>query len=192
MTELNRDRVREHESQLLDRYDDIERRETEFHIPDDEFAKHREYAKDGYIGAGYAWVVRTPEEAPPLSASMSSSDADDAGRILFVLHRGATAWDVPGGGHEDEESFEETAVREVREETNVTCEVTDLLHLEHEVAVADGFDDRLHTLWAYFEAAYRDGAVSIQNTELNGAAWLRERPPSLKDVPATLASSWFE
>jgi 8-oxo-dGTP pyrophosphatase MutT (NUDIX family) len=192
MAEINEERVADHKARLLDRYDDVERRETEFRMPDSEFPEHREYARDGYIGAAYAWIVRTPEQAPPLSASMAESDADDADRVLCILHRGATHWDIPGGGHEGEEFFAETAVREVREETAITCEVTDLLLLEHEVTVADGYDDRLHTLWAYFGAEYRGGSLSIQHTELNGAAWFRERPPKLKDNPATLADKQFE
>ena len=70
MAEINEERVADHKARLLDRYDDVERRETEFRMPDSEFPEHREYARDGYIGAAYAWIVRTPEQAPPLSASM--------------------------------------------------------------------------------------------------------------------------
>lgn len=189
--DINEALVTEHESRLLDRYEDVEHRETTFHAEDEAFPDLREYAEDGYIGAAYARVVRTAGQAPPLSASMDESDTDDSDRVLFVLHRGATQWDLPGGGHESDESFEETAVREVREETGISCEVTDAVSVEHEVTVADGYDDRLHTLWVYVEAVYRDGAIAIQNTELNGAAWFSTRPPALKDDPGRLAEDWF-
>lgn len=191
-TQINQDLVTEHKSRLLGRYDDVEQCETEFHLSDEAFSQAREYARDGYIGAAYAWIVREPEQAPPLSPSMDESDCDDSDRVLFILHRGSTRWDLPGGGHESGESFEETAVREVQEETGIICEMTDALSVEHELTVADGYDDRLHALWVYFSGVYHEGVIAIQNTELNGAAWFETNPPALKDDPARIADGWFE
>lgn len=49
----------------------------------------------------------------------------DDGRVLLIRHqRAPDQWVLPAGGHEPGELFAETAVREVREETGVDCEVT--------------------------------------------------------------------
>jgi 8-oxo-dGTP diphosphatase len=45
---------------------------------------------------------------------------DETGRVLLVKHTyGRLNWELPGGGGEANESAEETALREVREETGL-------------------------------------------------------------------------
>ena len=71
------------------------------------FAHGREFFETGGRGGAGARVT----------------DAD--GRLLLIRHpRAPETWTLPGGGHEAGESFAETAVREVWEETGVECEVT--------------------------------------------------------------------
>lgn len=98
----------------------------------EEFDPFAEHAAEGYTGGGYAWVVR--EEPPPLSDSMSEMD-EAYPRVLLGLGRGADGWGPAGGGRKSEapdaptssdgshetdgESYEEAAIREVREETGV-------------------------------------------------------------------------
>lgn len=190
--DINEEVVTAHLSSLRERYDGFQYREREHRLSDEQFPEIRTAAEEGYIGAGYVWVVRTPDQAPPLSDSMDDSDGQDSERVLFVRHRGAQRWDLPGGGREDDESFEDAAVREVDEETAITCAVTDLLLVEREVAVADGSEDRLHSLWVYFGGSYRDGTISIQASELNGAAWFSAPPARLRETPSRVADGWFE
>ena len=60
---------------------------------------------------------------------------DDEGRILLVKHTyGRLNWELPGGGAEADESAEETAVREVREETGLHVVVERLTGLYYERA----------------------------------------------------------
>ena len=61
---------------------------------------------------------------------------DDGGRVLLVKHTyGRLNWELPGGGAEADESAEETALREVREETGLRVVVERLggVYYEREV-----------------------------------------------------------
>ncbi len=60
---------------------------------------------------------------------------DDRDRLLLALWNEATrpAWTLPGGGAELEETVEETAVREVREETGYDVELGDVLWVSSHV-----------------------------------------------------------
>jgi len=61
--------------------------------------------------------------------SASAIVTDEHGRILLVKRRDNTLWALPRGGHDIGESIEQTAVREVKEETGLDVEVTRLQHL---------------------------------------------------------------
>jgi 8-oxo-dGTP diphosphatase len=79
---------------------------------------------------------------------------DDAGRVLLVRHTyGRLNWELPGGASEPEETFAETAIRELREETGLAGQVerlagiyykreNDSHHLVFRCKVADGFKPR--------------------------------------------------
>jgi 8-oxo-dGTP pyrophosphatase MutT (NUDIX family) len=85
--------------------------ETETVENDPEYFEHGvELIESGRIGGAGALV----------------RDADD--RVLLGYHIGAEVWGWPGGGHDPGESLEETAVREVREETDVRIEIRGVWH----------------------------------------------------------------
>lgn len=175
--EVNRETVQRRRERIAEEYDDVTVREERETVASDLFSELQDTSLDGYTGGGYAWVVRDPDDTAPLTESMPA-EIDDGRRVLMILGRGGNRWGLPGGGREDGEYYEEAAVREVREETSVDCEITDCFLLVHRVTVSEGDnDDRLHTLWVFFDGAYADGSISIQPGELNGAAWF-ERPPA--------------
>jgi 8-oxo-dGTP diphosphatase len=190
-TDINADIVEQEIARLQTKYDDVIT-ETKYHdSPSDLFEEHTDYARDGYIGGAYVWVVRPPENAPLLSPSMSDADTDDRDRVLMILNRGSEEWDLPGGGREDGETFEEAAVREVEEETNIRCELTELFLLHHAVVTTDHREERVHTLYVYFDGSYTDGDIAIQGGELNGAAWFAEPPERLDPVTDRRAEEWY-
>jgi len=57
------------------------------------------------------------------------------GQILMVLHKTAerTYWTLPGGGWKNGETIEQTAIREVKEETGLDVDVEKLLFEEEYV-----------------------------------------------------------
>lgn len=143
----------------------------------DGYPELKDYSEDGYIGASYALVVRTEEAS-------ASKESDDERSALLVLTHDSNEWDVPGGGREEGGSFEETAVREVQEETGISCQIIDCQLIEHRVTVADGHPERLHTLWTYFSGEYVDGSIAIKEDELDGAAWFSTFPERISSATA--------
>jgi N-acetylglutamate synthase-like GNAT family acetyltransferase/ADP-ribose pyrophosphatase YjhB (NUDIX family) len=76
-----------------------------------------DYTRIGWLATEVAW--RRDLDDPVIAAAVLI--VDEAGRFLLVRER--HAWSLPGGHAEDKESFEQTAVREVREETGVEARI---------------------------------------------------------------------
>lgn len=191
--EVNEREVERRKERLLSAHDDgVAVVEERTNVPTDAFPELIEGSEDGYIGAAYVWVVRQPGEAVPLSDSMPAEAIDDRKRVLMILGHDGEAWGLPGGGREIGETFEETAVREVREETGIECAATDLFLLRHRVTTAEGFAERLHTLWVFFDGVYETGTIAIQASELNGAAWFAEPPERMRPENERRAEGWSE
>jgi len=148
-------------------------------------------ARGGYLGGGYAWVVRRPGDQPPLSETMAESDRDERARALMLLPRGREKWGLPGGGIEGRETVEEAAVREVREETGVECALEDCWLVRRIRTVAEGRDPELHWLQAFFDAEYAGGRIEIQQGEANGAAWFAVPPTRMLPANERRAQRFF-
>jgi 8-oxo-dGTP pyrophosphatase MutT (NUDIX family) len=68
--------------------------------------------------------------APKATSVVPSANVivvNDQGEILMIRRTDNGNWAVPGGGMDLGESITETAVRETREETGITCEITGLV-----------------------------------------------------------------
>lgn len=71
---------------------------------------------DTRIRIGVAVIIRDPE-----------------GRILLERRSDNGVWAIPGGGIESGESVRETAVREIKEETGLTLQITGLVGIYSEL-----------------------------------------------------------
>ena len=74
------------------------------------------------IGGFRAWAAAgLPVQPLPRTAlGAASVIVDPRGRVLLVHHTyGGLNWEIPGGGTDPDESVEETAIREAREEVGV-------------------------------------------------------------------------
>lgn len=200
MTHINRETVERRQARIREEYEGVHVVEERWESPPDEFERYVEGsddghvgAREGYVGGGYCWVVRTPDQNAPLTETMPEAAGEDEDRVLLILGRDDSGWGVAGGGVEDSETYEEAAVREVREETGVTCEVTDCYRLERVRRVStDPDDDRtVHLLYAFFDAAYVDGEISVQPGELHGACWFALAPGRVHPASERKAEAWF-
>lgn len=192
MTEhVNREAVESRERRLDEEYGIDYREEEPVTVDPERFDREIELSRDGYLGSSYVWVVRSPEQAAPLAESMPDDIRSTERRVLMILGRGGHAWGIPGGGREADETFEESARREVREETGIECTVEDCFGTRYERRTSPEHDVVLHTLRVVFTGEYAGGQLSVQPGELNGAAWLARRPARVHPLAAPPADEWF-
>jgi ADP-ribose pyrophosphatase YjhB (NUDIX family) len=74
--------------------------------------------------------------------AVSAIVTDEHERILLILRTDNNYWSIPGGGIQPGETIKQAAVREVKEETGIDCEVTGLIGIysnpNHVAAYDDG------------------------------------------------------
>lgn len=191
-SDKNADFVQREIDRLQTEYGDIPTETNRQSVSSEVFEDVIEHVRNGYVGGAYVWVVRSPEDAPPLSDSMPADAAGGQERVLMILNRGDERWDLAGGGREDGETFEDAAIREVKEETNIDCTIIDLLFLYHDIATTESRDERVHTLFVFFDGRYENGEIAVQGGELNGAAWFAEPPARMLPMTERRAETWFE
>jgi ADP-ribose pyrophosphatase YjhB (NUDIX family) len=81
-------------------------------------------------------------KANSIAVAVSAFIQDDEGRILMIRRTDNDLYSIPGGQLEIGETLAQAAVREVREETGIECEVTGVIGLysnpNHVIAYDDG------------------------------------------------------
>lgn len=111
----------------------------------------------------------------------------DSGRILLAHWNayGHTGWTLPGGGMEDHEDTEATAVRECREETGLQVRLTGLLGVHTRYITADDRADPqaergLRAVRVVYRADVLGGVLADEvGGSSDRAAWF-----DLADLPA--------
>lgn len=144
-------------------YGDVPVREYRFEVAD--ASEHAEEAARGDLGGARVLVVRERD-----------------GAVLYANVRDDPAeWDVPGGGRENGEPLEATAVREAHEEVGLKVTLDDAV-LANRIAFDDG-DQVVVGVWAYFAATVADPpALSVQREELAAATWRVDRPDDVDEM----------
>lgn len=81
-------------------------------------------------------------KANSIAVAVSAFIQDDEGRILMIRRTDNDLYSIPGGQLELGETLAQAAVREVQEETGITCEVSGVIGIysnpNHVVAYDDG------------------------------------------------------
>ncbi len=101
---------------------------------------------------------------------------DDAGRILVTTRRDISppTWDIPGGFSDLGETASYTALREIKEETNLTVEIVRALGVYSDPALMYGrYDngDEVYGVGALFEARVVSGELQADGEETLFAAF---------------------
>jgi len=106
------------------------------------------------------------------------------GEVLFILRNGK--WDLPKGGIEKGEEIEETALREVEEETGVAgLNITDKLQKTYHVFKRNGQYKLKVTHWFEMKTSY-DGKLTGQADEgIEQVVWVKPQ-----DIKVVLKNSY--
>ncbi|MBB5854478.1 NUDIX hydrolase [Amycolatopsis umgeniensis] len=113
-------------------------------------------------------------EANSIVVAVSAFIQDDEGRILMIRRTDNDLYSIPGGQLELGETLAEAAVREVREETGIECEITGVIGLysdpKHVIAYDDGEVRQEFSIC--FRAVPKSGGIRTSD-ESKEVAWTR-------------------
>lgn len=133
---------------------------------------------------GHDWIVDRFEQGTIGGAGAWIRDG--AGEVLLVREAGGDGWSEPGGKHEPGETLAETATREAREETAVTCAVTDV-GVAQVIHIETPDRPRIYRLIPIFLAEYRGGTPAPAEPDIRDVRWWDRHPPDLRyDILAEL------
>ncbi|WP_206793446.1 NUDIX hydrolase [Amycolatopsis sp. MtRt-6] len=112
-------------------------------------------------------------KANSIAVAVSAFIQDDEGRILMIRRTDNDLYSIPGGQLELGETLAEAAVREVREETGIECEIVGVIGLysdpKHVIAYDDGEVRQEFSIC--FRATLRDGTLRTSN-ESSEVGWI--------------------
>lgn len=155
----SRGRVEDALARLADDYGDFEVTTDAWDVGIEPYERTLDRFAAGTVGGAGAWV------------------SNDAGEVLLVRERGA--WSEPAGKHEPGETLEETARREVAEETNVECVLTGVA-LAQVVEVDHPERPALYRLVVTFRARHEGGDPSPAEGEIDEVRWWSTHPANLQ------------
>lgn len=159
---------------LRERHGDLPVHEEHIEVPREKYDRLRADAEQDALGGARVRLARD-------------------GELLLVSNRDEAGWDVPGGALESGESLRETARREVREETGLSCELGEALganRFAFEPEAGEG--PVVEGLWVYYEGAPTGGTLDPQDAELADARWFAEPPGALDPYAEPLVVEFLE
>ena len=114
-------------------------------------------------------------------------------QILLNLRSDTHTWGIPGGAIELGETLEQTAARELKEETNLTAESFTLLHLfsgkDFYFKYPNG--DELYSVVAPFLAEGVSGDLKITDGESTELSYFRKNDLPLLESRAKVILQWL-
>jgi len=103
-------------------------------------------------------------------------------QVLFIFRNGK--WDLPKGGIEKKETMEETAIREVEEETGCKgLKITDKLEKTYHIFKRNGEYRLKVTHWYAMETNYEGPLIGQLDEGIEKAVWINRN-----DVPTLLSN----
>ena len=101
------------------------------------------------------------------------------GKILLQRRSDNGRWGLPGGLLELDETYAQAALREIREETGLICELVSFLGIFHNYDMIWANGDRAHTLGAIYVARILGGELRTDEESLELGFFSREELPPL-------------
>lgn len=124
-------------------------------------------------------VLKKLKEKLPVVKAGGGLVYNKAGEALFIFRNGK--WDLPKGGMEKGEDIEETALREVEEETGVTgLKIVQKLQKTYHVFKRNGTYKLKITHWFEMKTSFSGMLVGQANEGIEKVAWLK--PGEIKEV----------
>jgi 8-oxo-dGTP diphosphatase len=160
-TEKSKQKVEELIEDLRDRYGHFEVNDKTWEVSEDGFETELENFREGGYGGTGIWLT------------------NEEGQVLLVRNKDDDSWGDPGGHHENEESFEEAALRETKEETNVEAEITGIQSVDRVKFKHEGTGGYLFNLLVIFRGKYVSGRPEPQEEEIAEVKWWDKHPENL-------------
>ncbi len=124
-------------------------------------------------------MLKKMKEKLPVAKAGGGFVYNDNGEVLFIFRNGK--WDLPKGGTERGEEMEETAIREVEEETGVkNLKITKKLQKTYHVFKRNGQYKLKITYWYEMKTSYTGKLVGQANEGIEKVAWLN--PEQIKEA----------
>ncbi|WP_445711046.1 NUDIX hydrolase [Flavobacterium sp.] len=124
-------------------------------------------------------IMKTLKAKIPVVKAGGGLVYNKKGEILFIFRNGK--WDLPKGGTEKHESMEETAMREVEEETGVSgLSITKKLQKTYHVFKRNGRYKLKQTYWYEMESTFEGIPIGQEDEGIEKVEWIKpERVPEL-------------
>ncbi|AWH86690.1 NUDIX hydrolase [Flavobacterium album] len=124
-------------------------------------------------------ILKKLKEKIPVAKAGGGLVYNTNGEVLFIFRNGK--WDLPKGGIEKGEEIEDTAIREVEEETGVSgLKIIQKLQKTYHVFKRNGVYKLKITHWFEMKTNYKGGLIGQKNEGIEKVAWLK--PEEIKDA----------
>lgn len=129
-------------------------------------------------------IMKTLKSKIPVAKAGGGLVYNAKGEILFIYRNGK--WDLPKGGIEKNENIEDTAIREVEEETGVTgLKITEKLPKTYHIFKRNGRYKLKITYWYKMQTDFTGETAPQEDEGIEKAVWLK---PS--EIESALGNSY--
>ncbi|MBY8961210.1 NUDIX domain-containing protein [Flavobacterium sp. D11R37] len=124
-------------------------------------------------------ILKKMKEKIPVVKAGGGLVYNDRGEVLFIFRNGK--WDLPKGGTEKGEDMEQTAMREVEEETGVkNLKVVKKLQKTYHIFKRNGQYKLKVTYWYEMKTSYTGKLLGQADEGIEKVVWLK--PDDIKEV----------
>lgn len=117
-------------------------------------------------------IMKTLKAKIPVCKAGGGLVYNNKGEVLFIFRNGK--WDLPKGGMDRGEEYEETAIREVKEETGVgKLKITNKLQKTYHVFKRNGKYKLKVTQWFEMHSSFEGNPVGQIEEGIEKVAWLK-------------------